>query len=90
MRMSTSCCGARSKTPSPSIAGGPKRTARAAVIFRLTWAGQEFADSVRDESTWRKVTDVIIRPGASWTFSILAEILRDAARAKLTGIEKLF
>lgn len=47
-----------------------------AFIYRLTWEGCEFADSVRDESIWRKATENVIKPSMSFSFNILKEWLK--------------
>lgn len=45
-------------------------------IFRLTWQGCDFADSITDETVWKKAKEHVIKPGASWTFALLAEYLK--------------
>ena len=52
--------------------GGPPTAA----IFRLTWAGCEFADAVRDDTLWSKAKKQVLKPSASWTFSLLTEWLK--------------
>jgi hypothetical protein len=47
-----------------------------AVVWRLTWDGYEFLESIRDESIWNKVKSKVIKPGASWTFTILKELIK--------------
>src|ERR1017187_6285328 len=51
--------------------GVPKQ----ALIRRITWAGHDFLDSSRDSKLWKMAKDHIIKPGASWTFSLLVEWL---------------
>jgi hypothetical protein len=58
----------------------------AAVIFRLTWAGHDFLDSSRDSKIWKMAVDHIIKPGASWTFSLLSEWLKQEARRRIFGV----
>ena len=62
---------------------GDKRTARAAVIFRLTWLGHDFADSVIDDTVWNKAKENVIKPAVSWSFSVLIEYLKHEAKTKL-------
>lgn len=59
-----------------AVNGGEKRPAAHAVVFRLTWAGHEFADSIRDDTLWKKVREHVIKPSASWTFATLGEVLK--------------
>ncbi|MDR3352145.1 MAG: DUF2513 domain-containing protein [Zoogloeaceae bacterium] len=47
-------------------------------IFRLTWAGCEFADAARDPTIWDR-TLAILKPVASFTFDILKECLKAEA-----------
>lgn len=57
----------------------------AAVILRLTWIGHDFLDSSRDNKLWKLAMDNVIKPGASWSFSILVEWLKREARRRLLG-----
>lgn len=57
-----------------------------AMILRLTWEGQDFADAVKDDSLWRKARDQVIKPAGSWTFGILVEYLRAEIRSRLPGL----
>ena len=59
-----------------ALQGDGKRVPGAAVIYRLTWAGHEFADSIRDDTLWKKVSDRVIKPSASWTFATLGEVIK--------------
>lgn len=54
-----------------------------AVLLRLTWAGQEFADAIDDDTLWKKAKDNVIKPGVSWSFVVLGEWLKAEARARL-------
>lgn len=45
-------------------------------IFRLTWAGCEFADAIRDDNLWRKAKANVLKPGMSFTFDVLKEWLK--------------
>jgi hypothetical protein len=56
-----------------------------ATIIRLTWAGHDFLDSVRDSKIWKLAVEHIIKPGASWSFSVLVEWLKREARRALLG-----
>ena len=48
----------------------------AVIIWRLTWAGQDFAQSVVDDTLWRKAKDNVLQPAGSWTFGVLLEYLK--------------
>jgi len=52
-------------------------------IIRLTWAGHDFLDSTRDPTIWTKAKDRVLKPGISWTFSILVEFLKAEAQRQL-------
>jgi hypothetical protein len=54
-----------------------------AVITRLTWAGHDFLDASRDSTVWNKAVEHVIKPGASWTFSILSEWLKQEGMRRL-------
>jgi DNA-binding transcriptional ArsR family regulator len=66
-----------------------KKPAKHAIIFRLTWAGHDFADSIVDDTLWRKAKENVIKPTASWTFSILIEYLKLEIRRRIPGLESL-
>jgi hypothetical protein len=53
--------------------------------LRLTWAGHDFLDAARDDTIWNKAKDKFLKPGISWTFSILFEWLKGEARKKFLG-----
>jgi hypothetical protein len=53
------------------------------VIHRITWAGYEFLESIRDKTIWEKAQKYILKPGASWTFAILAEYLKGEIKERL-------
>jgi len=57
-----------------------------ATITRLTWAGHDFLDSSRDSKIWKMAKEHVIRPGASWTFSLLLEWLKQEARQRIFGV----
>lgn len=55
------------------------------VVSRLTWAGHDFIDAMRDESVWRKVKAHILKAGASWTFDLVKEWAKYEIKLK-TGL----
>jgi len=57
-----------------------------AVLLRLTWAGHDFLDSSRDSKIWKMAVEHIIKPGASWSFSILIEWLKQEASRRVFGV----
>lgn len=59
-----------------SIQTVPQRRVIAALVWRLTWAGQDFADAVSSDTLWRKAKDNVIKPAGSWTFDVLKEWLK--------------
>lgn len=54
-----------------------------AIIYRLTWAGHEFADSIRDETLWEKAIEHVVKPSASWTFGVLLDYVKLEIRSRL-------
>lgn len=65
------------------ITTGPEGTPENVAINRLTWAGHDFLDSSRDPSIWAKAKEKVLKPGVSWSFSILTEYLKAEAKQKL-------
>lgn len=53
--------------------------------YRLSWAGHEFLESVRDPEIWRKTKDGANKLG-SWSVGILAEIAKGFIRAKAAAL----
>jgi len=51
-----------------------------AIVYRLTWDGCEFADSVRSDTLWKKAKESVIKPTASFSFSLLREWLKAEIR----------
>jgi purine nucleoside phosphorylase len=54
-----------------------------AITSRLTWAGHDFLDAMRDDTIWKKAKEHVLKPGASWTFDLLKEWLKVQAKEKL-------
>lgn len=54
-----------------------------AVVSRLTWAGHDFLQSIRDSSLWNKAKKQVLQSGASWTFDILKEWAKHEMKQKL-------
>jgi hypothetical protein len=70
-----------------SLSKGQMGIPNKAAIFRLTWAGHDFADSITDDTLWKKAKDNVIKPSASWTFSILLEYLKFEIKRHIPGLE---
>lgn len=47
-----------------------------ALIWRLTWAGHDFADAIQQDTLWHKAQSTVLKPAASWTFDVLKEWLK--------------
>ena len=54
-----------------------------AFVIRLTWQGHDFLDAAKDDTIWAKARDRILKPGISFTFSILVEFLKQEAKQRL-------
>ena len=61
---------------------------RAAIIWRLTWAGQDFADAITDDTLWRKAKANVVKPMASWTFGILLDYLKGEIASGLPSLPR--
>lgn len=55
-------------------------------VRRLTWAGHDFLDATRDSKVWKMAKEHILKPGASWTFSVLLEWLKQEAHKRVFGV----
>lgn len=47
-----------------------------AIVMRLTWAGNDFVDAVKDDALWKRAMSKVVKSGASFTFEILKEALK--------------
>jgi hypothetical protein len=54
-----------------------------AIVRGLTWQGHEFLDAMRDDTVWKKAKNKMIKPGVSWTVSLLFEVLKAEAKKQL-------
>ena len=52
-------------------------------LTRLTWQGHEFLDVMRDDTIWKSVKEKVLKPTASWTFSLLVEYAKSEIRTRL-------
>jgi hypothetical protein len=50
-------------------------------VYRLSWAGHEFLDSVRDPEVWKKTKEGASKIG-SWSMKLLGDLAIGVARAK--------
>ncbi len=57
-----------------------------ASVYRLTWAGHDFLDATRDSKIWKLAKEHVIKPGTSWTFSVLLEWLKQEAHKRIFGV----
>lgn len=71
-----------------AIRSNGKRPATEAVIFRLTWAGQDFADAIRDDTLWSRAKEAVIKPTASWTFGVLLRFLEVEITSGISSFRK--
>lgn len=53
------------------------------IVRRMTWAGHEFLDALRDDTIWKKAKEHVLKPGASWTFDILKEWAKHEIKERL-------
>ena len=57
-----------------------------ATIDRLTSAGHDFCDGIRQETIWNKAKEHIIKPGASYGLSILVEYVKLQVHQRVFGV----
>jgi len=55
-------------------------------VTRLTWQGHDFLDATRDDTLWCKAREHVLKPAASWTFSLLLEWLKQEAHRRVFGV----
>lgn len=67
----------------------PQRRVIAALIWRLTWAGQDFASAIDNDTLWSKAKESVIKPAGSWTFDVLKEWLKAEILQGLPTIRRL-
>lgn len=60
--------------------------AKMAILFRLTWAGQDFAQAIVEDTLWRKAKETVIKPAGSWTFGVLLDYLKTEITSRIPGI----
>ena len=65
------------------IIRGPKGNPFAAFVLRMTWQGHEFLDAARNDSVWQTAKEKMLKPGMSWTFDLLREVLKSLAKQQL-------
>jgi hypothetical protein len=51
--------------------------------FHLTWAGYEFADSARNDTTWNKAKSTVVEKLGSASFAVLTEVLKNLAKSAM-------
>lgn len=54
-------------------------------VYRLSWAGHEFLDSVRDPEIWRQTKEGAGKVGA-WSMKLLGELAVGFAKSKATQL----
>ena len=54
-------------------------------VIRLTWQGYEFLQAMTDNKIWKSAKEHILKPGVSWTTSLLLEWLKLEARRHIPG-----
>jgi hypothetical protein len=66
-----------------AIHGGGKSISTSAFIYRLTWDGHDFADSISDDTIWNKAKRHLLGPSISWTFAILRDVVTAEIKQRL-------
>jgi hypothetical protein len=52
-------------------------------LMRLTWLGADALDAMRDDTIWKKAQQHVLKPAASWTFSLLFDWLKAEAYQRI-------
>lgn len=52
-------------------------------IFKLTWAGHEFADAARNDKLWTKAMGIVKEKGGSVTMDVLKDLLTSLMKAAI-------
>jgi len=52
-------------------------------VSRLTWAGHDFLDAMKDESIWSKAKENVLKPVGGVAFDVLLDWLKWKMREKL-------
>ena len=55
----------------------------AGAVMQITWNGQEFLQSIRDDNLWNKAKEQVLKPTASWTFGLLVEWLKQEMKTRM-------
>jgi len=58
----------------------------AALIFRLTSAGHDFCDGIRQDTIWNKAKEHILKPGASYGLSVFVEWVKLEVHQRVFGV----
>ena len=82
-------CGPSGPPASARARAAQERRIIAALIWRLTWAGQDFADAISSDTLWCKAKENVLKPAGSWTFDVLKEWLKAEILQGLPTIRKL-
>jgi len=52
-------------------------------LQKMTWAGHDFLDSMRDDTIWKKAQEKVLKPVGGVAFDVLKEWLKAEMRNKL-------
>ncbi|WP_050874261.1 DUF2513 domain-containing protein [Comamonas testosteroni] len=66
-----------------------KMTGADSQAFRLTWAGCDFVDAIRDDTLWKKAKVNVLKPGMSFTFDVLKDWLKTEITQGLPTLRNL-
>lgn len=57
-----------------------------AKVFRLTWMGHDFLDASRDNTIWHMAKEKFLKPGVSWTVSVVLEWMKMEVKRRVLGV----
>lgn len=49
------------------------------LAMRMTWAGHEFLDAIRNDNLWKKAKDSFVKEGLAMTFDLVKSVAKDIA-----------
>ena len=53
------------------------------IPFRLTWQGHEFLDNIKDKSRWKKIKNIVISKGGSFSIELVKRLAIRIAEEQL-------
>lgn len=68
------------------VCGGDDDPYRSAFAYRLTWEGNDFLDSVRDEAIWKRVRSAVVEAAGGASLDVVKSIAPTLVAEAISGI----